>query len=153
MPKGEGFKTIYKAAFSSGGVLQNEIFPIYIHRLMGGIATIDNKEKEGITLVMSMLSTLLPPLKKLLRNYDELKTRLLECRRLHKEWLGHYQNHFPSELADQLRELYEDWWVAYNESGAGIEIYIHDPSRNRKVYNYLTGQRPQKSTALNISDL
>lgn len=140
------FSTMYKVEHNSGAVLQNEIFPRFLLTIMTAHSMVQNKERGGILLLFSTLRTMFPPLKKFIHKYEIVRTNIKECEALKNEWLKHKRTAFPTKLAEKLDLLYEEFWAAYHDSGAGLAVHTIDATRERRVYDYLTGRPPAKST-------
>jgi hypothetical protein len=136
----EDFRTIYKTNYSTQGTLQNQVIPFHIDRLMNGIYVFEMREKDGIHMVMSSLSSLMPMFSAVLRHYEELIKDLDECRRLRIEWLIKYHGkQYPQELAEKLYLLYGKFLYAFNDSGAGIQMTKLDANYDRKRYDAIVG--------------
>ena len=130
------YQPILKASYSSGGVLQNIIIPRHIDRLMVYMAGMATKDKQCLEYVFSSLYTLIPPFRKLFRNYDDLILKVKECRKQLTEWRNKGMADWPVHLEMKLLDLYADWWQAFLESGLGIhyEQYI---DRDTRIKNAL----------------
>jgi len=139
------FSTIYKVEHNSGAVLQNEIFPRFLMTIMSAHSMVQNKEREGIVLLFSTLRTMFPPLKKFIRKYEEVRQKIKECETLKNEWLKYKPTAFPTKLTEKLDLLYEEFWTAYHDSGAGLAVHQVDATRDKRVYDYLTGKAPSQS--------
>lgn len=135
------FKPIYKTEYTSQGSLINEVFPDEVRQILGLIKLLETKEVMAIELTLSWLSANIPPYQKYFRNYDTLKTSLKDCRSDVFKWKAAFgvSPVFPNHLKDKLYNLYEEWWSAYNESGAGIKggVYIPRETRVRKAIQNL----------------
>ena len=134
------FKPIYKAQFSSGQKLQEFVFPDYIYKLMAGVLLLEDGSVQGVSVVFSHLSILLPPLQKVFPGYDLLKAKLDHCRVLKKLWIRQTKMQlYPTTLAEELLSLYAEWWMAFNECGAGIHYELYR-NEDREIYNAIVGK-------------
>jgi len=135
------FKTLYKSEYTSQGALINEVFPDEVRVILALIKGMEMGDISSPDFVLAWLCSNLPPYQKFFKDYDKLKEELEECRKLKELWITDTQRRqFPLLLKKKLYYLYERWWEAYNESGAGIRSIAVDPSRDSKVYAYLTGK-------------
>jgi len=87
--------------------------------------------QEGVLIVLSSLAKLIPPFKKFMRNYEKLIDELNECRKLKESWQSKHSTQWPITLTQKLYLLYQKWWEAYNDSGAGLGSQIYIPRDTR----------------------
>jgi len=125
------FKTLYKSQYSSQGTLANEVLPNHVDLLMRGIDLMEAHSQEGVLIVLSSLAKLIPPFKKFMRNYEKLIDELNECRKLKESWQSKHSTQWPITLTQKLYLLYQKWWEAYNDSGAGLGSQIYIPRDTR----------------------
>jgi len=141
------FKPLYKAEYTSQGTLINDVFPDEVRQILGIIKAMENKQAEGVEAAIGWMAANMPPYKKYFKDYDKLQQGLDRCRELYKHWRKRNPNAFPNDLKKYLYFIYEKWWEAYNESGAGIRGRIYDPQRNQKAYDAITGKKDPRAKA------
>ena len=131
MVKQEDFKPLYKAEYSSMGALINTVLPEEVKLILGFIKLLEMRYKEAIEWTLGWLCANFPPYKKYMKDYDELRVILEECRVLTEHWKNQNKRDFPTTLKEKLYYLYERWWEAYNDSGAGIRGHKFVPQSQR----------------------
>lgn len=140
------FRTFYKADYTSQGTLINEIFPREVAEIVASIKLLENRDKESIKHTIAWFAANIPPYKKYFKDYISIMEKLSECCKLRDEWITKNQcTGYPIDLKNKLYHLYEKWWEAYNDSGAGIRGTVFDPQEKRRVYDALTGKPDNKA--------
>ena len=129
------FKPLYHSEYSSMGALINQVLPNEVAVILGAIKLLAMKNPEGVDISYSWLVANIPPYQKFIKDYTELKSKLQDCKEMYNHWVNvNKRKSFPVDLSDQLYILYEKWWVAYNDSGAGIRGALYIP-RDQRVAN------------------
>jgi len=134
------FKTWYKTEYSSMGILINEIFPYEVKEMLTHIKMLEVKDTQVLGVAIGWLAANMPPYKLFFKKYDDLKLQLKKCRDMYLQWKKEKNGRFPSHIYDEIYNLYEQWWEAYNDSGAGIKGYAIDPQEKRKLYDAVVGR-------------
>jgi len=134
----ENFKTLYKANFSSGGAIQNEIVPSHVDAIISLIDAMSN-DSNAIVPLRNKIRTLFILYKKGLEKPERIKERFVKINKMISEWQKTYRNQNPLALVNEMLELSEDFFEQWNSSGAGIIFSVHDANRERKLYDQIVG--------------
>jgi len=143
------FKTLYTSEYSTQGTLANDLIPEWIDQLRPFVGKMMEHDVTAFKPVLSWYYTTFPMLSKFIPNYDQVKDKLKRCKQLMDHWLLNNPNMYPTQLEEELYELYEEWWTAFNNSGAGLRFQVYDPRRNVKIYNELIG-KPNKNRSVPV---
>ena len=125
------FKPIYKTDYNSQNALFNFHFPDELAEITYYMKMIFLGEMIGIELAYAWLKTNTPPYEKYFKDYEDIIKKLKTCDAGIIDWKQHHRNEKPLFLINLVDEIYQQWWRAFNESGAGIRGSVYVPFDTR----------------------